>query len=171
MGMLPVVQIFRPGQADAGDIGTKHQVLLDCCYHLEVDGLLVGQFYELTGGDIEIAVIEHDIVYESGDSTTLFIPGPTSFAPFTLKRGYTKTSGELYNWFAAASMGAITQARRNGSIYLKNKENGQYKTYVQWDFSDAWLAKLSGFSWNKYKSAAGAKLAVTIVAETIARVL
>jgi len=136
--------------------------LLTYEFHLEVQGLLVGIFERLTGGDIEIARIEHDIVYESGASTTLFIPGTTSFAPFTLERGFANYY-ELYNWFNLASNGRIVQARRDGSVFMKR--NGE--TYLQWDFKNAWPVKLAGFSFNQYVDAQKARIAITIAAEFI----
>lgn len=136
--------------------------LLTYEFHLEVQGLLVGVFERLTGGEIEIAHIEHDIVYESGASTTLFIPGTTSFAPFTLERGFANYQ-ELYNWFALASNGRIVQARRDGSVFMKR--HGE--TYLQWDFQNAWPIKLSGFSMNQYVDSQKARIAITIAAEFI----
>jgi len=131
-------------------------------FHLEVQGLLVGVFERLTGGEIEIARIEHDIVYESGASTTLFIPGTTSFAPFTLERGFANYQA-LYNWFALASNGRIVEARRDGSIYMKRFGD----TYLQWDFKRAWPVKLSGFSFNQYVDLQKARVSITLAAELI----
>ena len=142
--------------------------LLDVRYHLDVGGLLLGTFDSLTGGEMEIALVKHDIVYNTGDSTTLFIPGTTSFAPFSLTRGL-GNSAELYNWFAAASAGDIIQARRNGSITLNNYVDGEYTPVVRWNFYDAWLTKISGFSSNVYVAAKYASLNITIQAETIER--
>lgn len=136
--------------------------LLTYEFHLEVQGLLVGVFERLTGGEIEVARIEHDIVYESGASTTLFIPGTTSFAPFTLERGFANYQ-ELYNWFSLASNGRIVQARRDGSVLMKRYG----ETYLQWDFKNAWPVKLAGFNFNQYVDAQKARIAITIAAEFI----
>jgi phage tail-like protein len=130
-------------------------------YHLEIEGLLVGVFETLSGGDMAITTIEHDIVYESGASTTLLIPGTTSFGPFTLSRGFANYP-ELYAWFMLASSGRIVQARRNGSIIMQRY--GQ--RYMQWDFDNAWPTKLSSFSFNMYKGSK-ARVAITIAPETI----
>ena len=136
--------------------------LLTYEFHLEVQGLLVGVFERLTGGEMEIARVEHDIVYESGASTTLLIPGTTSFAPFTLERGFANY-GELYSWFALASNGRIVQARRDGSVFMKR--HGE--TYLQWNFQHAWPIKLSGFSFNQYMGSQKANISITIAAEFI----
>lgn len=138
--------------------------LMNFEYHLEIEGLLVGVFETLTGGDIAITTIEHDIVYESGASTTLLIPGTTSFGPFTLSRGFANYP-ELYAWFMLASNGRIVQARRNGSIIMQRY--GQ--RYMQWDFTNAWPTKLSTFSFNMYKGAK-ARVAITIAPESISLV-
>ncbi|HQE91667.1 MAG TPA: phage tail protein [Anaerolineae bacterium] len=136
--------------------------LLTYEFHLEVQGLLVGVFERLTGGEMEVTRIDHDIVYESGASTTLFIPGTTTFSPFTLERGFANYQ-ELYNWFALASNGRIVEARRDGSIFMKRYG----ETYLQWDFKRAWPVKLSGFSFNQYLDLQKARVSITIAAELI----
>lgn len=136
--------------------------LLTYEFHLEVQGLLVGVFETLAGGDMEVARIEHNIVYESGAATTLFIPGATTFAPFTLERGFANYQ-ELYNWFTLASNGRIVEARRDGSIFMKRYGD----TYLQWDFKRAWPVKLSGFSFNQYLDLQKARVSITLAAESI----
>ncbi|HEY9076336.1 MAG TPA: phage tail protein [Anaerolineaceae bacterium] len=142
--------------------------LLDVSYQLSVDSIQVGSFYSLSGGEVEITVIRHPVVYPSGEAATLFIPGPTSFSPITLGRGY-GNSAELYNWFVQASNGDIAHARRNGSITLSGYVNGVYKPIVVWDLIGMWPTKLSGFEQNQYSGANTAKLSITLVAESIER--
>ena len=142
---------------------------VDAHYHLEVTGLLLGVFDTLSGGSMEVTVIEHNVTYESGESTTLLIPGPTSFAPISLSRGY-GNSMELHNWFVMASSGNIVQARRSGSIMLRGWVDGEYRDLVRWDLSNAWPTKIAGFGMNQYRGTRSAKLSLTIVAETINRV-
>jgi phage tail-like protein len=158
---------LRHNGSEKGLGGTSYESwgyeLLDYQFHFTVEGKLTGVFQQLVGGDIEIAVIEHDIVFESGSSTTLFIPGATSFAPITLSRGFANYY-ELYNWLMEASAGRIVQARRSASIKMHDK-NGDL--LLQWNLSNAWPTKLSAFSFNKYAASKAARVSLTIVAEAI----
>jgi phage tail-like protein len=148
------------------DLGrTRHSLGYDALeyeFHLEVEGKLTGIFQVLKGGDMEIAQVKHDIVYESGSSTTLLIPGATSFAPISLERGYANYD-ELYAWFMEASNGRIIQARRNGTIYMMRHS----EVLLMWNFEGAWPTKLSGFAYNQYADARKARISITIAAETI----
>jgi phage tail-like protein len=155
-------------------------MLADHSFHLEVDGMIKGVFYSMSGGEIEIARIAHDIVFESGASTTLIIPGATSFAPITLSRGFANYH-ELWIWFMLASNGHTVDARRNGSIKMKRYATsddvsaklasavGDWITLLSWKFSNAWPTKLSNFG---FKIAEGtkssiAKVSLTLVVESI----
>ncbi len=141
---------------------------VDAYYHLDVEGVRVGTFYSLTGGDIEVTVIEHDVVFSTGEASTLLIPGPVRFSPITLSRGF-GNSAELYNWFALAASGNIVQARKNGTITLNGFVNGEYKPIVRWNLTNAWPSKISGFQSNQFSGASVAKLSITIVTEMIER--
>ena len=122
------------------DLGrTRHSSGYDALeyeFHLEVEGKLTGIFQALKGGDIEVAKIEHDIVFENGLSTTLFIPGATSFGELSLERGYANYH-ELYDWLMEASNGRIIQARRSGTIWMTR--HGEMM--LQWNFANQarWL--------------------------------
>ncbi len=136
--------------------------LLEYEFHLTVEGKLSGIFQRLTGGEIEIACLTHDIVFETGASTTLKIPGATTFHPFTLERGFALYY-ELYNWLMEASNGHIINARRNGSIEMKKHGD----TLLRWNFEGAWPTKLSGFNFNQYTGAQVARVSLTMEAETV----
>ena len=136
--------------------------LTDYSFNLTVDDMLTGVFYGISGGDIEIAMVTHDIVFESGASTTLVIPGTTSFAPITLSRGFANYH-ELWIWFMLASNGHTVDARRSGSIEMV--KNGV--TNLRWDFYNAWPSKLSGFGFSQAKRATVARVSVTLVVESI----
>jgi phage tail-like protein len=140
--------------------------LVNIHYNLEVEGLLAGYFLWMTGGDMEIGLINHDVTYETGDSTTLRIPGPTTFKPITLGKGF----GDyhiLYNWFAAASSGNINNARRNGSITLHSAAPGQYGPVARWDFSGGWCQYLSPFSYNQFQGSLTVQVKITLQVESL----
>lgn len=149
-----------PGSA----VTSKGILMKDCDFMLEVEGLLLGAFGSLSGGDMEITKITHDITYESGASTTLFIPGTTSFGELSLSQGFGNYMA-LYNWFMLASNGHIIAARRNATIQMFS----QKEVVLQWHLDNAWPTKLSSFT--KFvvsgSTTTKARLAVTLAAETI----
>lgn len=142
---------------------------LDCYYTLDVNQTRLATFNSLTGGDIEINVIKHNVVYPSGESSTLLIPGPTQYAPIELQRGFGNTK-ELYNWFVDASSGKYSSARKNVTITLNALKGGQYVPLVAWNLINAWPSKISGFESNQYNMTNVAKFALTLVAESIERI-
>lgn len=160
---VPWLQYNRNTEVNLGQTAAQFGYdLLNYEFHLLVEGKLTGVFERLTGGEIEVATIKHDVVFESGSSSTLFIPGPTSYSPFTLERGFALYY-ELYYWLMQASNGDIVQARRNGSVEMRK----QGETLVRWNFYNAWATKLSGFSYNQYADAQKARISVTIQPESI----
>lgn len=160
---MPFLQNTKTNPTNLGTSARLTDDELETCdYHLTVDGKLTGVFTGLTGGDMTISKMEYNLVFESGLSTTLLIPGATTFHPFSLTRGYGNYA-ELYNWFMEASNGMTIQARRSGSVYMKKAGT----TILQWDFDNAWPTKLSGFSYNQYQAASSARISITIVPETI----
>ena len=175
---MAVMQRNRSGwNSPSGTGGSSGNVAtLDINYTLEIDGLLAGHFLSLKGGDMEISVISHDVTFETGDSTTLMIPGPISFSPITLSRGF-GFNEQLYRWLDASVKGDTIQARRNGTITLNQRGSqgsggspGTYAPVVTWNLFDAWLMKISGFGMNQYVGASYATMTIVIVAETIERV-
>ncbi len=149
-------------------------------FHLLVEDKLTGVFYAMSGGEITVNVIRHDVVFETGASTTLLIPGPTSFGDIQLYRGFANYV-ELYSWLKQASDGDIIGARRNGTIQMKKwatkadvdkglaKAVGDWIVGVQWHFYNAWPTKLASFGsfMNEGTTTKVARVELTLVAETI----
>mgnify|MGYP003681962369 CR=1 FL=1 len=165
-----------PGGGDPG--GSLR--IANCNFQLLIEDVLRGVFYSLSGGEIEVGLIKHDIVFESGSSTTLFIPGPTSFSPFTLSRGFADY-GHLFNWLMAGSNGDIIRARRNGTIKMHRNATqddvdagqansvGEWIPVLQWHFDNAWPTKVASFGsfLNDGTTTAIARGSLTLVAESI----
>ena len=129
-----------------------------------MDGKVTGYFYNLQGGDIEVAVIKHDVVFGTGASSTLFIPGATSYSPLTLSRGFANYI-TLYNWLMEASSGDIIQARRSGTI-----EGRKYGVAVaRWNLFNAWPTKLVSYGFQTVSGTQStvARVTLTLVAESI----
>ena len=144
---------------------------IDIYYHLEVSDNHKADFYKLTGGEMEIGRASHDIVYESGESTTLLIPTTISFAPITLSKGIA-ASGTWYNWFALATYGHIWKARFNPTIKAMaflGEGIGGYQPIITWTLYNAWISKVSGFDTNQYVAGHVAQFSITLVSEAIVR--
>jgi phage tail-like protein len=97
---------------------------------VEIDGIQVASFAEVSGLHSETAVIE----YRTGtDVTTRNLPSLRKFGNITLKRGVTQDA-ELWNWHESLD-------RRNGSIVLLD---GKRNEAVRWNFVNGWPCKWEG---------------------------
>jgi phage tail-like protein len=104
---------------------------------VEIDGVTVAGFSEVSGLSSETAVIE----YREGNdrrNSVRKIPGLTKFSNITLKRGIT-TDRSLWNWRKAVIDGAVV--RRSGAIILLDAER---TPVVRWNFHEGWPAKWEG---------------------------
>jgi phage tail-like protein len=138
-------------------------------YTLDVDQTRLAIFTKLSGGDIEVSVIKHNVVYPSGEYRTLLIPGPTQYSPITLESGFGNTKA-LYNWFIQANRGRTASARKNVTITLHVREAGQYKPVVSWNLLGAWPTKISGFDASQDGSPRISQFSMTIQMESVERV-
>lgn len=105
-------------------------------FRVEINGVNVAFFSEVSGLQSEIEVIE----YRSGSepSHVRKLPGLRKYANITLKRGVIQ-SDDLWQWHKAALDGTVE--RRSGSIILleDNREEA-----LRWNFHDAWPSKYEG---------------------------
>ncbi|HEX2980290.1 MAG TPA: phage tail protein [Anaerolineaceae bacterium] len=140
---------------------------LNIHYALEIEGVQLGLFDKISGGETEVDVIQHQVVYENGGFATLNIPGPTKYSPITLESGYGKTK-DLYRWFVQVTNGDIFRARKNATISLKTYINGKFQPVIQWHMINVWPSKISGFDFGQ-DNTAEARFSITLVAESIER--
>lgn len=108
-------------------------------FQIEVDGITLAQFKEVSGLSIEIKVIEHEEVTPGGVPIIKKIPGPKKWGDITLKRGKTEDKG-WWEWINTIHQGNITSGRRNGSIVLYDYALGEK---ARWNFLNAWPSKVS----------------------------
>ena len=104
---------------------------------VEIEGLVVGGFSEVTGLDIEVEVES----YREGGLNTFAheLPGPVRYpARLVLKRGLTEADS-FWRWYRDVARGQI--ARKNGSIVLLDR-TGQEAW--RWNFTDAYPARWTG---------------------------
>jgi phage tail-like protein len=110
-------------------------------YHfaVEIDGVEIAQFAEISGITSEMDVIEFSEVTPDGKSLIRKVPGKKKPPTITLKRAK-NVSTSLWDWHYQAKQGKIADARRNGSIILFDYENGEVARY---NFLNAWPSKIT----------------------------
>ncbi|HEX8174245.1 MAG TPA: phage tail protein [Pyrinomonadaceae bacterium] len=104
-------------------------------FKLEIEGITIAGFSEVTGLNSESNVID----YREGDEpiTPRKLPGLNKFANLTLKRGMS-VDKQLYEWRKTAVDGDIT--RKNLSIVLQNEKKDEV---ARWNIFNAWISKMA----------------------------
>ncbi|MEA4909122.1 MAG: phage tail protein [Chloroflexi bacterium] len=144
-----------------------NQQFLNTNYTLEIEGVQMGVFDRVSGGDLEVDVIQHQVVFENGGFASLQIPGPAKNQPVTLEGGYGKSAG-LYQWFMQVCGGDIFAARKNATISLNTFVDGKYQPVIQWHMINVWPSKLTGFDFGQ-ETTSRARFSITLVCESIER--
>jgi phage tail-like protein len=110
-------------------------------YHfaVEIDGVEIAQFAEISGITSEMDVIEFSEVTIDGKSLIRKVPGKRKPPTITLKRAK-NVSTSLWDWHYQAKQGKVGDCRRNGSIILFDYENGEVARY---NFLNAWPSKIT----------------------------
>ena len=103
---------------------------------LEIEGITIAGFSEVTGLNSEQNVVE----YREGNEgiTPRKLPGLTKFGNITLKRGISPDL-QIYNWRKTVTDGDIV--RKNVSIVLHNEKHDEA---VRWNLINAWPSKYTG---------------------------
>lgn len=117
--------------------GARKDPYLGFNFRVEIQGLTVGGFSEVTGLQAEIEVQEYR---EGGLNGYVHkLAGPAKFpANLMLKRGIAD-SDALWDWYAATARGNIQ--RQNGSVILLNTIGEPIK---RWNFTAAYPVKWAG---------------------------
>jgi phage tail-like protein len=105
-------------------------------FRVEIDGVTVAAFSEVSGLESETAVIEYRTGAES--NTVRKLPGLTKHANIVLRRGVTQDD-ELWNWRKTVVDGNVE--RRDGSIVLLDDDRADV---LRWNFSQGWISKWTG---------------------------
>jgi len=104
-------------------------------FRVEIDGIAVASFAEVSGLESETVVID----YRTGDSrVTRKLPGLTKYANIVLKRGMTLDLA-LWQWRKSVVEGRAE--RRNGSIVLSDEAG---KDMLRINFFEGWPCKWEG---------------------------
>jgi phage tail-like protein len=109
-------------------------------FAVEIEGLLVGGFSEVSGLESEIQFEDYR---EGGVNGFIHkLPGPTSYANLVLKHGLT-AAGALWNWHYNTTQGIIQ--RKNGTIMLLDQ---QQMPVMWWNFRNALPVRWTGPTFN-----------------------
>jgi phage tail-like protein len=110
-------------------------------YHfsIEIDGVAIAQFKELSGLSAEIQVIEHRENKVKGLPVLKKLPGAKKYGDLTLKRGRTDNKA-LWDWIKKVQDGDIDGARKNASVVLYDYKLGETS---RWNILNAWPSKVS----------------------------
>jgi phage tail-like protein len=109
-------------------------------FAVEIEGLLVGGFTELSGLESEIQV--EDFREGGVNGYVHKLPGQTSYTNLQLKHGLTAIS-TLWNWYYNTSRGVIQ--RKNGTIMLLDP---QQIPVMWWNFRNALPVRWTGPTFN-----------------------
>ena len=108
-------------------------------FRVEIDGIPVAAFSEVSGLESETVVVE----YRTGDSpVTRKLPGVTKYPNIVLKRGLTLDLA-LWKWRKTVVDGRTE--RRNGSIILRDDAG---KDMLRFNFFEGWPCKWEGPAFN-----------------------
>src|SRR5215467_14641815 len=145
--------------------GLPTDALASYHYSIEIDGVMVAQFQEVSGLTSEIDVIELKENTKDGKYIVHKLPGNRKPPTITLKRAKS-SSMELYQWHQQIFQGNVSGASKNGSVVLYSYDNTEISRY---NFINSWPSKL--FFFFKQKTAYEILMEeCTIVCEELQRV-
>ena len=145
--------------------GLPTDALASYHYSIEIDGVMVAQFQEVSGLTSEIDVIELKENTKDGKYIIHKLPGNRKPPSITLKRAKS-SSTDIWQWHQQIFQGNVANARKNGSVVLYSYDHTEVGRY---NFINAWPSKVS---MSALKAGANEVLMeeVTIVCEELERV-
>jgi phage tail-like protein len=144
---------------------TPFDSLVSQSYKIEVGGVSIASFQEVSGivSEVEVVTLKQNDAQGKGNVKLMF--GATKPPTITLKRA-ADASMDLWNWHKAALDGALTGARKDGSIVQYDFAGGEVARY---NFYSAWVSKFEATGM-KAGDNTPSGVTVTIVAERLERV-
>lgn len=120
--------------------GRESDPLIGYQFELDLAGMVVGYFMDVSGIGSENEVVEHKVVDKAGREKVQMIPGRIKWERVVLKRGITD-SMQMWDWRQMVVDGKIGEARKPVSIKMYDRN---YELMAQWDLEFAWPSKISG---------------------------
>ena len=133
-------------------------------FKIEIDGVSIASFQEVSGITSEIEVVELKANDMLGKPILKKMIGATKPPTITLKRA-ADVSMDLWNWHKAALDGALIGARKNGSIV---QYDFGFTEVARYNFYDAWVSKFEATGMKAGDNAPAVE-SVTIVCEKLVR--
>jgi len=134
-------------------------------FKIEVEGVQIASFQEVSGITSEVEVVELKANDMTGKPVLKKMIGATKPPTITLKRAADASMG-LWTWHKAALDGDIIGARKNGSIVQLDFIYGEVARY---NFFDAWISKFEATGMKAGDNTPAVE-SVTIVCERLERV-
>jgi phage tail-like protein len=114
-------------------------------YLVEISGIRVGGFNEVSGLDAEIEPVD----YRNGDEDFVQrkLPGLKKYPHIVLKRGIIGDL-DVFTWLRQGALGSVD--RREGAIILRDERRNEV---MRWKFVRGWACKYTGPSMKSDSSA------------------
>src|SRR5215210_9286755 len=103
-------------------------------FALEIDNVNMGFFKKCAGIESETEIIEYKEATKEGRMIIRKVPGAMKWGDITLDRRIDESKA-LWEWRKQVEDGDVDQARRSGSIVIKDSMK---KEVARWDFDMGW---------------------------------
>ncbi len=107
---------------------------------LEIDSVEIGSFRKCSGIESETETIEYKEATKDGKMIIRKVPGAMKWSDITLERRV-DSSTKLWEWRKEVIDGNIDDARRSGSIVVKDSTQAEV---ARWNFTAGWPSKWTG---------------------------
>jgi len=107
---------------------------------LEIDNVEMASFRKCSGVESETETIEYKEATKDGKMIIRKVPGAMKWSDITLERRI-DNSKALWEWRKQVEEGAVDDARRNGSIVIKDSAQAEV---ARWNFQAGWPSKWTG---------------------------
>lgn len=132
----------------------------------------IGTFTSVSGGAVEITVIEYTLNMKGRGSQGLLIPGASGPEPVTLSFGVTDDV-RFWQWWTDMANGKVHK-RVNlslvafGAVYKEDETKKSKRRIAEWHLEHAWPVRISGFNFD-LDSTSAFIAEVTLAVENIER--
>lgn len=135
------------GRAVTNSPGNRKDPYLAYNFAVEIQGIRVGAFSEVSGLSVETQVEKKTFGGENHREYTFLTQ--TKYTDITLKHGLMEDLS-LWNWYSKVAAGKVTNLRHNASIYLLDDGGSPV---MWWDVVEALPIKWEGPTLNASSSA------------------
>lgn len=112
--------------------------LTNYSFAMEIDGLTIAQFKEVSGIGITVGVIENRANKAGGLPVLQKLPGSVKYEDIHLSRG--KVSDlSFWSWIKTVQEGKIDEARKDGAVVLFDLAHGEVSRF---NFYQGWPSKV-----------------------------